>query len=1440
MNALFTKTAIWCLLLSSAVLTRAQNAPQSCIGFEHLPAGAYYNANTGFEPGDVFMDTLGVVAAVGNYVNTNGSLAFGDVRALTIPATLSPPFTLGQGTALWISNSTVLFEFPAGTSQVCFNFWAGGGTENIAVNGQPVQLANFPFNIPPNLAPGVSFTVTPANPPGIVSLAGTMCLTGNIHSLRLGGQEFFMDNLCYAPASLPCPAMNLQVTPQPCTPNGIFYASVNPGTPASNTASGYRLFVNGELRGTFNYAQGTVSVGPFAGDGATARTFVIQDTNLPDCRDTVLLAPVNCNNTCGITEPEVEVVDCTPEGYTLRINFQYTVAANAQGFRVVAGGQTYGPFSAQQLPLILPNVQIPTDALEFEVQVCPITSLTVICCRSVMVPAPQCPVDDCIGFEYIQGTAFGASQGHQPGHLVYTENAVPVRLLPFQDLDWITAFLELRVIQAPGTPPFAAASGKHLQLRGIGLSFNFSQYPDPVDSVSVDFFNQGQVNIAANGGQLFILPALTPGTYNLGQGVTMQVVLTSNAAQQGKLIFRGGILSLRIGGALLRLDNMCVLTPPACALSQAEYFDLHCNNAPTYNVRIRFTHQGAGGSFRVTSQGGYSAVFPYSELPVLLTAVPVPNTLNDVLTICDTENPGCCIELPVQVPCLHPCQITAFRAEALPCLDNGTYMVRFNMNHELTSPGFRLRVNGQAYGEYLYADLPITIGPFPGDGQTGLALRVQDNIFGCVAETSLDAVDCDTPACRVNDLQAFLVNCSDANTSGYLYVNFSSPLPDDTSFNLFVNNQLLGAYELSQLPLMLNWPLLAPSVVQQLRVCIQEYPDCCAQTTVQRIGCDAEGCIEFEDLPNNAFYGSESGHQNGDLAFTEAGVPVRLYEFRTSNANPVLGNARVTTDALPGFARAQGQYLLLRNINLGFDFEELGEQVISVCFDYFDDGAIENFSVNGQPLKIIQSLFQLNGQQVAPGVFFHLTPTPSNLATGRACLTGPIRSLLIGGQRLGIDNICYNTLPQPCVISELTVTALPCNAPGQYFATLNFQHQNTGAQGFTVRGNGVQYGTFSYADLPITLGPFNGNQTREFEVRDVAQPQCFSYVSLSPPPCSGIVVWPGDANNDNIAHHFDLLNIGVAYGFQGPPRSSANGSWDGMQAQPWPQSFATAGLNYAYADCDGNGVINAADVDVIRQNYGLTHGPVTPYVPLPATPNNPPLFVQMPDVPVQPGATVSAPIVLGRANLPVEAIYGLAFRIEFDPEVFAPNSVGVELINSSWLAGNTPGTFTPLLSIDRSFAQDGYIDVAITRTNRLNTGGFGPIARFRGIIDDIAGIHSEIRITGIRAIRANETPLALFNPVETFSVGDGVIDAGWLDLLLSLQVYPNPTSGEVFVENRYAKPVDEIRVFNDKGVLMQPATVNSNRVSLADIPPGMYFLRIRIGEHIFHQRVVKH
>ncbi|MEO6040211.1 MAG: hypothetical protein ABIQ93_17485, partial [Saprospiraceae bacterium] len=95
-----------------------------------------------------------------------------------------------------------------------------------------------------------------------------------------------------------------------------------------------------------------------------------------------------------------------------------------------------------------------------------------------------------------------------------------------------------------------------------------------------------------------------------------------------------------------------------------------------------------------------------------------------------------------------------------------------------------------------------------------------------------------------------------------------------------------------------------------------------------------------------------------------------------------------------------------------------------------------------------------------------------------------------------------------CLISDLSATVgLTDPITCQYFVTIAFVHTGTTNQ-FTVQGNGNNYGTFPYTQLPVILGPFTAGATattKEFVVKDAVLGDCQASVQVDvagcvPPP----------------------------------------------------------------------------------------------------------------------------------------------------------------------------------------------------------------------------------------------------------------------------------------------------------------------------------------------------
>ena len=163
----------------------------ACVDFEPpLTLGTQYGTPVGQNSGDVaFTTTNGVTVKVLDFHFTGGGGAF------NLAMIDAAPVPFGSGQSIRTNNINLEFDFSLigfATSQVQFEFLDLGGLENIAVNGSSIftgELAAAPSPIG-----GVSISVTTVPVTG--GKRGTVTLTGVVKTLKIGGQEFWIDNVC--------------------------------------------------------------------------------------------------------------------------------------------------------------------------------------------------------------------------------------------------------------------------------------------------------------------------------------------------------------------------------------------------------------------------------------------------------------------------------------------------------------------------------------------------------------------------------------------------------------------------------------------------------------------------------------------------------------------------------------------------------------------------------------------------------------------------------------------------------------------------------------------------------------------------------------------------------------------------------------------------------------------------------------------------------------------------------------------------------------------------------------------------------------------------------------------------------------------------------------------------------------------------------------------
>jgi len=329
-----------------------------------------------------------------------------------------------------------------------------------------------------------------------------------------------------------------------------------------------------------------------------------------------------------------------------------------------------------------------------------------------------------------------------------------------------------------------------------------------------------------------------------------------------------------------------------------------------------------------------------------------------------------------------------------------------------------------------------------------------------------------------------------------------------------------------------------------------------------------------------------------------------------------------------------------------------------------------------------------------------------------------------------------------------------------------------------------------------------------------------SLVRISVHPDS--LVWPGDANDDGLADNTDLLSLGLAYGQTGRARPGAATRWHGQLSEPW--AYQTPGnVNARHADCNGDGLINAADTSAILANYGLA----TPKSIDRGTPTDPPLRITFDALSYQPGETVTGTIHLGASANPVNNFYGLAFSLHYPTVLIDSGSFRVTW-PQSWLGANT-------LTLAKDLPQAGRIDVARVGTDQQGVNGQGEVARFRFRLKAHLPATDPLTLTaaGIRAITPSVQPVPLYGGADTATVTTGIAQPD--ERLDDLRIYPSPARDQLIIETG-GPALQGARLLQLDGRLLinrqaEKATGHHRMVlELAHVPAGIYLLELQTTE----------
>lgn len=165
-------------------------------------------------------------------------------------------------------------------------------------------------------------------------------------------------------------------------------------------------------------------------------------------------------------------------------------------------------------------------------------------------------------------------------------------------------------------------------------------------------------------------------------------------------------------------------------------------------------------------------------------------------------------------------------------------------------------------------------------------------------------------------------------------------------------------------------------------------------------------------------------------------------------------------------------------------------------------------------------------------------------------------------------------------------------------------------------------------------------------------------------------IYPGDTDNSGLVDGEDIFAIGVFWRETGNARAAITFSWAEYDyPEQWEELFAP------YADCDGNGEVNIADVLAIGINWGSTHGNTTALPPF--SPEE-----------LEENRASFEEIYYALGNTGNELLIKNYIARQFDLPIIQP----IEINN---LRQNYPNPFNPETNISYSIINNGFVELSI-------------------------------------------------------------------------------------------------------------------------------------------------
>ncbi|NOT38719.1 MAG: T9SS type A sorting domain-containing protein, partial [Saprospiraceae bacterium] len=555
-----------------------------------------------------------------------------------------------------------------------------------------------------------------------------------------------------------------------------------------------------------------------------------------------------------------------------------------------------------------------------------------------------------------------------------------------------------------------------------------------------------------------------------------------------------------------KLGKVCCETQGEdCLIKELSVTRGDCNEEKQFYVKLNFEYKNVSECFVVYQNGKAISKYKYSQLPIELGPFPGDCKTEYYFTVHDCENERCGAKVVLGKVCCEThgedCLLSDLKMEKTDCNDHKEFYLYFNFNHKNTSDCFKIHGNGVDYGKYKYADLPIKIGPLKGNCETDYEFVFSDcENEKCHLVKELGKVCCETQGedCIIKELS---VSRSDCNEEKQFYVKLNFEYKNVSEcFVVYQNGKAISKYKYSQLPIELG-PFTGDCKTEYyFTVHDCENERCGAKAFLGKVCCDTHGedCL-LSDLKmektdcndNKEFYlYFNFSHKNTSDCFNVEGNGVNYGKYKYTDLpikiGPLKGNCETEYEFIFSdcenekchlvkklgkvCCETQGEDCLIKELSvsrsdcneekqfyvkLNFEYKNVSE-----CFVVYQNGkAISKYKYSQLPIELGPFTGDCKTEY-----YFTVTDCENERCGAKAFL----------------GKVCCETQGEDCKLSELKMEKTECNSNKEFYLIFNFHYKNT-SDCFNVHGNGVSYGKYKYADLPIKIGPLKGNCETEYE-----------------------------------------------------------------------------------------------------------------------------------------------------------------------------------------------------------------------------------------------------------------------------------------------------------------------------------------------------------------------